>query len=235
LERSEPDWIGADILTLSPSALLQEQLSSLCPVTSLNLFQTEAERAQFDFHWRTLLLKSIPSVDLADILQSGRSNSHPLRLQLIAFPPKCELKVHVHAAVELAVPLFGEYCQRKCHILLPRDCLDRSQEHAIGTPLSNFSEKPTPQELDIIRKDLSERAYFPNVGSEGKFETEPMQGGCCLVNKVGSVRQSFTSDRSPCLLWVLGPNVQAHFLKGKFHQKEGIEELTDIYYSGSEV
>ncbi len=234
LERSEPNWVGTDILTLSPSALLQEQLTSLCPVTSLDLFESQAERAKFDFHWRSLLLKSLPSADLTDILQTGRSNSHPLRLQLIAFPPSCELKVHVHAAVELAVPLFGEYCQRKCRLLLPRENLHRSVEHAIGTPLNNFSEQPTLQELAIIRKDLSEKVSFPNVGEQGRFVTESLHEGECLVNQVGSVHQSFTSDDSPCLLWVLGPNVQAHFLRGKFHQIEGIEDLTDIFDSDLE-
>lgn len=235
LERSEPNWVGTDILTLSPSALLQEQLTSLCPIASLELFENHVQRAAFDFHWRSLLLKSLPSADLADILQNGRSNSHPLRLQLIAFPTNCELKVHVHAAVELAVPLYGEYCQRRSKLLLPRDGLHRSVEHALGTPLSNFSQQPTPQELAIIKKDLSKRVSFPNAGIEGRFEKESLYQGQCLVNQVGSVHQSFTSDENPCLLWVLGPNVQAHFLRGQFHQVEGIEELSDIYDTDMEL
>jgi hypothetical protein len=231
LERSEPDWIKRDILTFSPSALLQEQLTQLCPIAnSMNLFETESSRTKFDLDWRNLVLKSTPSLDLPDVLEEGRSNTHPLRLQLIAFPPHCDLKVHVHAAVEVAVPMFGVYCQRRTSAFFPRDQLWRRPEHAIGTPLSSFSETPTPEELTMIREDLSQRAYFPNVGSYGKFVSECSNEGQCVVNKVGSVHQTYTSD-SPCLLWVLGPNVQAHFLPGNFDQTEGIDELTDIYDS----
>lgn len=228
LERSEPDWIQRDLLTFSPSALLQEQLTQLCPTANLNIFETESSRAKFDFEWRSLVLKSLPSIDLPEVLQGGRSNSHPLRLQLIAFPPHCDLKLHVHVAVEVAVPLLGVYCQRKTKVLLPRDQLWRSPEHAIGTPLSNFSETPTREELKIIRKDLSQRAYFPNVGSDGQFVSEGLKEGQCLVNKVGSIHQSYTRE-SPCLLWVLGPNVQAHFMPGNFDQTEGTGALTDIF------
>ena len=232
LERSENEWIGHDILTFSPSALLEEQLISLCPTTTqiTTLFPTEASRAKFDFDWRCLLLKTIPSFDLNDILQDGLCNSHPMRLQLIAFPPNCELTLHVHAAVELAVPIIGQYCQRRTHILLPRDNLSRRPEHSIGTPLSNFSDRPTADELNIIREDLTKRAHFPNVGDEGKFESEKLSQGQCLLNKVGSVHQSFTSNE-PCLLWVLGPSVQAQFLEGNFCQEKGIGELTDVYHN----
>eukprot|EP00980_Cylindrotheca_fusiformis_P011156 scaffold2557_cov121-Cylindrotheca_fusiformis.AAC.39 len=228
LERSEPDWIQQDLLTFSPSALLQEQLSQLCPNTSINLFETVSSRAAFDFHWRSMVLKSIPSMDLPEVLRAGRSNSHPLRLQLIAIPPHCNTKLHAHAAVEVAVPLLGVYCQRRTEVLLARDQFWRSPEHAIGTPLSNFSEIPLPEETTMIREDLSRRAFFPNGGRNGRFSSECLGEGHCLVNKVGSVHQSYTSD-SPCLLWVFGPNVQAHFLPGNFSQTEGIDDLTDIY------
>ena len=170
----------------------------------------------------------MPSNELEDILRFGRSNTHPLRLQLIAIPPNTELALHVHPAIELDIPLIGELHERRSDILIPSNSLTRLPEHAIGTPLSNFSEEPTREELQIVAESLSERVVLEDSGSKGVFQTNTIGPGESLVNQVGSVHQSFTSSDSPCLLLVLGPNVHGHFMPGNFHQREGIEDLTGI-------
>lgn len=207
LERSEPEWIGRDIMTLSPSALLEEQLSSMCNV-HIPLFPTEAVRAKFDFQYKCLLLKTIPTLDLTEVLQEGMSNSHPLMLQLVAMPPQCELIPYFCASIDLSVLLYGEYNQQRSYTLLPRESLSRRPEHGIGTPLSDFAEKPTSHELDVIREDLMDRVPLSALREEHALETHRLTRGECLVNKVGSVVQkSFTTNENPCLLWTLGPNL----------------------------
>jgi hypothetical protein len=208
--------------------LVQEHLESLLPHAP-TLFPTEWSKAKFDFEWQTSFLKnSMPSYELPQMLRYGRSNSHPLRLQLVAVPPHTQLQLHAHPAMELDIPLLGDLWERRSNILLLPETLSRQPEHSIGTPLSNFSETPTPEELQIIANDLSERVVLKDHGAEGSFVTQRVYQGHCLVNAVGSVHQSFTSEESPCLLLVLGANVHAHFLPGNFHQREGIEELIGI-------
>jgi hypothetical protein len=209
--------------------LVQEHLESLY-MGAPTLFPTQYARAKFDFDWRVCFLKSMPSAELVSILQHGaRSNSHPLRLQLVAIPPHSELRLHAHASIELDIPLIGDLWERRRsnNILMPPDMLARRMEHSFGTPLSNFSEKPTMEELQVIGQDLSERAILPDNGKEGVFVEGQVSQGDCLVNQVGSVHQSFTKEK-PCLLWVLGANVHAHFLPGNFHQREGTSELNGI-------
>jgi hypothetical protein len=226
LERSEPDWVLQDILTLSSSGLVQEHLQSVLP-DAPSLFPATWSRAKFDFEWSCCLLKTVPSIDLPEVLFTGQSNTHPLRLQLVAVPPNTELPLHAHASIELDIPLLGDLYERRSNVLLSPDLLCRRPEHCIGTPLSDFSEKPTRGELNIIAQDLSERVQFPDHGSEGVFNRHKVSRGDCLVNQVGSVHQSFTLE-SPCLLWVLGANVHAHFRPGNFQQRQGIEELRGI-------
>lgn len=240
LERSSPEWVGAnmDLVTASPALLVQEHLEHLLGFQATpSLFPSEWSRAKFDFDWRYRLLKLIPNEEGKGsgkhqqernyLLKHGRSNSHPLRWQLVAIPPYTDLPLHVHPAFELDIPLLGSLWERRSSILLPPDSLSRQPQHSIGTPLSNFSDRPTPDELRIIAEDLSQRTVLGDHGAAGRFTTHKVSEGECLVNPVGSMHQSFT-DSQPCLLLVLGPNVHAHFLPGNFHQREGIDGLTGI-------
>jgi hypothetical protein len=231
VERSEPEWIQNDVLTLSPSTLLEEHLESLLPVGTIRpvLFPTEWSRRKFDFDWRACFLKSMPTSALNEILHNGQSNTHPLRLQLVAIPPQTSLQLHCHPACELDIPLLGQLYERATLITIPSDTLQRRIDQQIGTPLSNFSSRPTPTELEQIAHDLSTRIKLPDYGPSGRFVERVILNGQCLVNLPGSIHQSFTKkEKGGCLLWVLGPNVHAHFLPGTFHQREGIDDLTDI-------
>jgi hypothetical protein len=230
LERSEPDWVGQDILTLSPSLLVQEHLESLIPLGRVpEIFPTESARAKFDWDWRYSLLKLMEPKELQSILAYGRSNTHPLRLQLVACPANCEFQLHAHVTVELDIPLVGELWERRAlNTILPKEMLTRRADHAIGSPLSDFSAKPTREELIDVGNDLAQRVVLNDTGPEGAFVTRRVVQGECLVNDIGSVHQSFTSPTSPCLLWVLGANVHAHFMPGNFGQRTGVDQLTGI-------
>ena len=230
LERSEPTWItGDDILDISHSMLIQEHFESMyygsdCP----KLFNCGKEfaKAKFDFDWRCIFLKSMP--ELTEVLETGRCNTHPLRLQLVAIPPNTSLPLHVHATGEIDLPLIGELWEHGSNVRLDKDDLCRQPHHSIGTPLSDFASKPTPTELEMIKQDLADRIVLEDNGpEEGKFHNQRIVAGECLVNQIGSVHQSYTKDQ-PCLLWCLGANVHGHFRPGNFHQRDGIEELTGI-------
>lgn len=227
IERSEPDWLGEDLFKFSPALLLQEHLESLMGLRAPKLFPTEFSIVKFDFDWRACLLKSVPSQQLEEVLLRGRSNSHPLRLQLVAVPANTELPLHVHPAIELDIPLMGDLWERRSNISLPLDMLSRRVEHSLGTPLSDFSERPTAEELQLIHEDLSNRVMLPDLGMEGVFTTNKVEHGECLFNSIGSIHQSYSKD-TPCLLWVLGGNVHAHFKPGNFHQRLGTSDLTGI-------
>lgn len=227
IERSEPVWFGGDVLAVSPSMLVQEHLESLMPNAPSNLFPTEWSKAKFDFEWRWALFKGFSGEEFPYLLQYGRSNSHPLRLQLVAVPPHTHLALHVHPAMELDIPIFGDLWEHSSNILLPNDSLERSPYHSIGTPLSEFHDPPLPEELKMVTEELSKQTVLRNHGRDGRFHTHKITQGDCLVNYVGSIHQSFTQE-PPCLLLVLGPNLHSHFLPGNFQQLEGIDQLTGI-------
>ncbi|KAG7338213.1 hypothetical protein IV203_025125 [Nitzschia inconspicua] len=248
VERSDPTWIDEDFLTtLSPSSLLQEHMESLLPLEIVShsisqvLFPTEWSRHKFDLDWKESFLKSMPSIDLEDILQQhGRSNTHPLRLQLVAIPPNTTLPFHVHPAIEFNVPILGQLWHRVPNqndgipaTMVSRDLLQRQWQHQLGSPLSvnTFSPHPTPQELAIISIDLSNRLQQSGgavLAQNVTFQEGVVLTGQCMVNMIGSIHQSYTqADKTQgcqsiqssgddqqsggCLLWALGPSVHAHF------------------------
>ena len=234
LERSEPEWMvgNNDVLRIRPSLLVQEHLESLMPRAPPAVFETEWERAKFDFEWRDMLLRSMQQTSKAElpaVLSHGRSNSHPLRLQLVAIPANTTLRLHAHPSLEVTVPLVGTLyeCRSNSLVHQPSETLSRQPMHSIGTPLSDFSERPTAEELNQIAKDLSNRVILPDSGRDGRFRVREAMPGEGLVNSAGSVHQSYTKN-DPCLLLALGPNIHAHFLPGNFHQREGIEHLVGI-------
>ena len=98
VERSEPTWLcsngddgnSSDIMTISPSLLIQEHFDAM--YTGFHaplLFPSEADRVKFDFEWRYALLSVLPQSDLDQVLTEAQSNSHPLSMYLAAIPPDC--------------------------------------------------------------------------------------------------------------------------------------------------
>lgn len=217
VERSDPTWIddGDFLTTLSPSSLLQEHLESLLPLETLPqqqhsvsqaLFPNEWSRHKFDFDWRASFLKCLPTEDLTDILEhQGKSNTHPLRFQLVAIPPETALSWHAHPAIEFNIPLLGQMWERvpldsdDVTMQINPDMLQRQWEQQLGSPLSvnKFSLHPTTDELAIISKDLSNRVNESlgiNAATllSGKTTERVIVTGQCMVNTVGSIHQSFT-------------------------------------------
>lgn len=252
VERSEPTWLGAstnedgkfssDIMTISPSLLIQEHLDAMytgfhAPV----LFPTEADRTKFDFEWRYALLSILPQNDLDQVLTCAQSNSHPLSMYLAAIPPDCCLKLHVHPAIEAFVPLVGSMHERRpMEVVLPKEQLCRSVDMEVGGMGGLFSSQPTPEEITIITKDISGRITFPDCGERGAFTERSICRGQIELNPVGSVHQSFTrTDGSTSrenstsdggsLLFIVGSRVFGNFRrKGSFLQREGIDLLENV-------
>ena len=252
VERSETTWLGAstsedgklssDIMTISPSLLIQEHLDAMytgfhAPV----LFPTEADRTKFDFEWRYALLSILPQNDLDQVLTCAQSNSHPLSMYLAAIPPDCCLNLHVHPAIEVFVPLVGIMHERRAmRVMLPKDALCRSADMEVGGMGGLFTTQPTPEEIAAITNDISSRITFPDVGERGAFTERSICRGQIELNPVGSVHQSFTrTDGSTShenstsdggsLLFIVGSRVFGNFRrKGSFLQREGIDLLENV-------
>lgn len=182
VQRSPPVWVGTQLMKVSPAKILQESLMSLVEDTALNLFsETSSTTAtpsssssttmyQFDWAWRYCLMKCLGhSKEWNEhVSKQGLSNTHPLRLQVVAIPPHTSVGWHVHPAVELDIPILGTlYCEEPMGttndndgdepLMIDEAALDRAIEHSLGTPLSDFSNVPTTAELQAIDQDLSER------------------------------------------------------------------------------
>ena len=252
VERSEPTWLAAstnedgkfssDIMTISPSLLIQEHLDAMytgfhAPV----LFPTEADRTKFDFEWRYAILSILPQNDLDQVLTCAQSNSHPLSMYLAAIPPDCCLNLHAHPAVEVFVPLVGSMHERRAmRVALPKDTLCRSADMEVGGMGGLFTTQPTPEEIAAITNDISSRITFPDVGERGAFTERSICRGQIELNPVGSVHQSFTrTDGSTShenstsdggsLLFIVGSRVFGNFRrKGSFLQREGIDLLQNV-------
>ena len=243
VERSEPTWLSngydnnsSDIMTISPSLLIQEHFDAMytgfhAPI----LFPTEADRVKFDFEWRYALLSVLPQGDLDQVLTEAQSNSHPLSMYLAAIPPDCCLNLHAHAAIEVFVPLVGCMHERRAmNVALERDMLCRGPDMEIGGMGGLFSSHPSPEEIDNVAKDISDRIIFSDCGERGAFTERSVSRGQVELNPVGSVHQSFTTRTDEdggggSLLFIVGSRVFGHFRrKGSFLQREGIDMLENI-------
>lgn len=175
--RSEPCWIGTldhragAVLTTSPSNVVEQHLQALIVKSLLSntsplvLFPSNKARSKFDVQWKEILLNLLPRSDLHSLLLHGQSNSHPMRLQLVAIPPNTRLPVHAHPAVELDIPLFGQLHEQLVpNFLISRQSLCRQRPEHCVAEFSNFfdthngfSFPPTAKDLEFIRNDLTKR------------------------------------------------------------------------------
>lgn len=244
VKRSPPYWVGSDILTLSPSRIAQRGLDFLLGPNHSRaplLFSTDGEKNEFDDAWRKALLASFPHEILESILSDGTSNTHPLRLQVIAVPSGYDFSLHGHPGIEMNIVLAGEMnerCQQQRRgaatvgrgegdTALPAETLRRRPEHRVEGP-GGFSRRPSPEELKAVGDDLSLRAIVEDCGERGSFSSRTTRQGCVLVNDIGSVHQTYTLPGRGCLFLGLGSNLHAHFLPGNFQQRTGIGSLKGI-------
>ena len=75
-----------NILTaLSPSKILQDGLDQILATQSYPLFPTEWSRSKFDFDYRELLLKTVPTKDIVALSKTGRTEDtfHPLCIRVV--------------------------------------------------------------------------------------------------------------------------------------------------------
>ena len=210
---SGPMWLNrGDLFSESPSAIL-ERLLCLLPLSSDDVFPcfTSETRERFDSQYFASLLNALPDDILVnEVNAKGTSNSHPLKLQLLACPKGFEFKLHAHPSVELIVPLVGELWERRLiGASISSDHLKRGVELSVSDYSNKLYEDPTDSALALAKENLqASMSAISSLGTKGKFVDRSTKEGQVLYNSVGSIHQSYTKDEG-CLLFVLWSGIHA--------------------------
>eukprot|EP00934_Nitzschia_sp_Nitz4_P005830 Nitzschia sp. Nitz4//scaffold133_size116822//112507//113565//NITZ4_003828-RA/size116822-processed-gene-0.44-mRNA-1//1//CDS//3329535459//5820//frame0 len=235
--KSRKELVSVQPSQLMKSRIFVDWLASLCPGHSFleELFPSQPALEKFDVLWNQIMFDVLPKQEIEELLDHGQSNTYPLLLQLVALPPHTKFPVHVHPGVELDIPIVGKLHEHLVDVQVPRNELSR-QANGCSNVQAN-DEPATSDDFDTVHKTLTDRltqeykvSYvddtnhftLQHTNMQGAFEAAsintpptPSQhniwvAGDCLVNSVGSVHQTYTSDQ-PCLLLALHPNVHGHF------------------------
>jgi len=175
IQTSHIRWLDpkahGDILTISPLSLISELLTSLYPnsvnddedfLSSLSSTISLPDKVRFRFEHQRCLLKSISqdNTGLADLLQHGQSNTHPLGYSIVAIPPHIKIPLSILPSFQCMTVLTGKLCIQQMsipNIQWDMDSLCRQLYHCVGTPLSDMSSPPTKEDLHVVAKDLQQR------------------------------------------------------------------------------
>lgn len=212
---SSPMWLnGGDLFSESPSEILEELLASV-PISGDNettrYFSTPEVRERFDSQYFAAFLNALPDEVLAkEVNATGTSNSHPLKLQLLACPKEYVFKLHAHPSVELIVPLVGELWERRLiGATTSAEPLKRSEGLSIPSAADKFYEDPSDDEMARAKKSLqSSMSAITSLGTEGRIVDRSTSEGQVLFNSVGSIHQSYTKEKG-CLLLALWSGMHA--------------------------
>ena len=155
-------------------------------------------------------VKLITDASISSRPAKGTSNSHPLKLQLLACPKGFEFKLHAHPSVELIVPLVGELWERRIiGASISSDNLKRGVKLSVSDHSNKLYEDPNDGDMALAKENLqSAMSAISSLGTEGKFVDRPTKEGQVLYNPVGSIHQSYTKDEG-CLLFVLWSGIHA--------------------------
>ena len=179
IQSSDISWLQSSsqghVLSVSPLSLIVELLTSLVqqpqpqpheqhdpPAPSL------PTRMKFRFELQRCFLKALSHdpLALADVLQMGQSNTHPLGYSLVALPPHSRLPLAIVPSLHCTTVLMGTLClQQASHenthnhnnAYWDPDVLCRQWHHCVGTPLSQLSSPPTEQDLLLVAHDVQQR------------------------------------------------------------------------------
>ena len=102
VEVSKYTWVGGDFLSISPAEVFQYQLSEMY-VDAPDVFETQEEKENFDKDFWRILMKSFAAEELGELFDTGSSNGHPLRLQILVLPKDTVYKLHAHPNIELII------------------------------------------------------------------------------------------------------------------------------------
>lgn len=210
---STPMWLNrGDLFSESPSAILETLASSL-PLSSdvSPCFATSEAQDRFDSQYFAALLNALPDDILVnEVNAKGTSNSHPLKLQLLACPKGFEFKLHAHPSVELIVPLVGELWERRLiGASMSSNHLKRGVELSMSAYSGKLYEEPNDDDMALAKEQLQlSMSAISSLGTEGKFVDRSTREGQILYNAVGSIHQSYTKEEG-CLLFVLWSGIHA--------------------------
>mmetsp|Transcript_62872 Transcript_62872/g.153081 ORF Transcript_62872/g.153081 Transcript_62872/m.153081 type:complete len:402 (-) Transcript_62872:632-1837(-) len=122
------DHLTNNILTtLSPSKILQDGLDQLLSTKSYPVFKTEWSRTKFDFDYRELLLKTLPTKDIVALRKTGRTEDtfHPLCVRVVlqagsSEDSEPEPEWEIHPGIQIVVPIIGniQLVELKCPIII---------------------------------------------------------------------------------------------------------------------
>ena len=140
---------------------------------------------KFDKCFREALLKACnvksdqAESDLAEFMRTNRSNGHTLQLQIMAIPKSQWFRIHAHPSLEFIYVLMG--VMKELRMVGPLIC-----KEILEGPI----QKNSPLE-------------GPKINSSAIFEELQTSKGGIIVNEVGSVHQSYTTDGDGCILFAL--------------------------------
>jgi hypothetical protein len=203
VEKSDGYWLNkGDIFTFSPSEVAQTLLESLSVAPAGDaqpqLFKTPKSRETFDTKFRSYVLASMtPKTLLEEVVSRGTSNGHPLKLQLLACPPKFNFALHSHASAELDIPLVGDLWEVYLSgATVNPKVLSRKLPLADVEGGSAFYEPPSKSEIEEVAHSLVQAVAekIPSLGTKGKFVDRVNKEGSVIFNEIGSIHQTYTKD-----------------------------------------
>jgi hypothetical protein len=211
VEKSDAYWLNkGDIFPFSPSEVAQTLLVSLsiAPAGEAQpqLFKTIKSRETFDTQFRASVLTSMtPKTLLEEVVSRGMSNGHPLKLQLLACPPKFNFALHSHASAELIIPLVGDLWEVYLYgATVNPKVLSRKMPLAVVEGGSVLYKPPSDSEMEEVVHSLDQAVVekIPSLGTTGKFVDRVNKEGFVMFNEIGSIHQTYTKD-SGCLILVM--------------------------------
>ena len=192
VQSSDVSWLQSsshgDILTVSPMSLIADLLNSLFhsqkrTTTTIPIIDPPPSlpvRMKFRFELQRCLLKALSSdpLALADVLQMGQSNTHPLGYSLLALPPHSRLPLAIVPSLHCTTVLTGNLCIQQASLdddlYWDPNSLCRQWHHCVGTPLSQLASPPTQQDLAMVAQDVQQRVdeqLVPSYSAETSAAT----------------------------------------------------------------
>ena len=138
----------------------------------------------FDVGWFQNMRKDFDESDvpheLDEYLKTGLSNGRKLRLQVMVIPAGMYFKIHAHPNIEFVRVLKGSFQEFRWAFRVPSEKLT--------------GDCPTG----------------PEIAATQLFEHHEVEAGCCMVNEIGIVHQSFTSKEGGCSMLILWSGCHAY-------------------------
>jgi hypothetical protein len=217
IQSSDISWLQSSsqghVLSVSPLSLIVELLTSLGQPPPQQQQQDPPTpslptRMKFRFELQRCFLKALSHdpLALADVLQMGQSNTHPLGYSLVALPPHSRLPLAIVPSLHCTTVLMGTLClQQASHennhnnnVYWDPDVLCRQWHHCVGTPLSHLSSPPTEQDLLLVAHDVQQRVDEQLVPPPTTTNQEPL------------LLSPFSTTTTPTTTTAAAPSIKLH-------------------------